>query len=201
MNAIEKLKKFKEKITIIDEGHEIRNLVDIQNHILSYKKEGEQLCVFIDGFHDIESKGSDENNRTGQLARDLKIFSRRHSIPIICTAQLRKGDGKTKKRPVKADIRHGNMIGYEATTVIMVYNDYIARHRNSDVVYYPNPDEEKHYPVIEVHVEKSKETGDTGFLYYVLYGWKAKMVELQKHEFSNYKLKVDAGFFGDKQKG
>lgn len=127
-----------------------------------------RLVVTIDSFHDITTGNYYESDKSkyDYLAQRVSDIATKYMVPIITTAELRKSSvGTHSRRPSKDDLREAAKIGYEAKSIMLVYNEVSLRGEAAQV-YYVRPQSDKKEPVLEVHFAKNKYTEFKGRLFF-----------------------------------
>ena len=174
-NAVNKIKVLSNKLNIIDQG-DGTSIEDIENKIidtLAILKTKElqtgkkiKLVVTIDSFHDLQSntlKDTKEEAVIPYIANKLRKMATTYHLPIVCTAELRKGD--IKARPNLQDVRGAIKLVFNARSVMMVYNEVSHRGEAANVYYNVQGDTKK-FPVLECHFAKNKSSAYKGRLFY-----------------------------------
>lgn len=127
-----------------------------------------KLCVFIDNFHDLNIKGKDswtDKQKYEYLASWCAGIAIKYDIPLICTAEIKKANTSTFRRPILDDIREAGKIKFQAKAIMLVYNEVHYKGENTQV-YYTRSNNPLKQPVFEVHVAKNKVSSYKGRLFF-----------------------------------
>lgn len=134
------------------------SLEGIEQHIkdiLMILPEGVRIVIAIDSFNDItvESRQfSNSDDRTAYVSKAIKSWSTTYNAVVMCTAHLRKTNGK---RPIEDDLKDTITLRYEATMVCLMYNEVGIKEENANI-YWIDEDSEMKMPVLEVKFAKNK---------------------------------------------
>lgn len=186
-NSVDRL-----KIVDQDQGKSIESIEkNIKKHY-EYLQKNEidrDLFVLIDNFHDLNSEEEnyyDDKERFANIAEKLRELAEEYDIPIWCTAELRKRSaGVVSRRPVTADIKTASKIIYESTLCLMLYNEVGVEQDNASV-FYRNPDFPGKQPILELGVDKNKQSDYKGRLYYEFVPNYALFVECEEEEIERF---------------
>ncbi len=137
---------------------DMTDIEDIEQHIKDIKMmmpEGTRVVICIDSFNDVTVRDQNFRNddeRIAYVAKTLKSWSTTYDAIVMCTAHIRKTNGK---RPTEDDLKDTIVLRYEATMVILMYNE-VGIKEESAVVYWESEETENKMPVAEVRFAKNK---------------------------------------------
>lgn len=184
--ALNNLKDISNHLVVKDASHGV-TVEYLEKVIQLYKiiaGEDKQLVVFVDSLHKIET----ETKREGQdkylyISQSLKKFATVYQMPVVSIGELKKRKESGEKARLE-DIRETVGFGYDATSVMMLYNDM---DENENTRYYFLDDNERMYPVIEVNFVKNKASDFKGKLFYKFYPEFSLFEEGTRDEMTRYR--------------
>jgi replicative DNA helicase len=139
---------------------------DIRLTKAQVEKEGRQLVVFIDNFHDIDigRDVADKNEITEGVATETHKLADQEGLVIFGTVELRKNQ---QRRPILDDINGSRKFKYKARSVILLYSE-VGVSRPNPRLYYEREDQPAgtKASVLELHFAKSKGNDFKGRLFY-----------------------------------
>lgn len=147
-----------------------------------------KIVVLVDNFHDLTTRTQaslQDNAKYEYLASACADLAIREDIVVICTAELRKANGKM--RPTPDDIRSASKIKYEAKAIILLYSDLHYRGEAAEVTYELQG---KKMPVLECHFAKNKFGSFKGREYLHLNPNCAKCDEVDKQTAKKYTSQI-----------
>ncbi|MFW6015858.1 MAG: DnaB-like helicase C-terminal domain-containing protein, partial [bacterium] len=175
------------KIVGADKAQGVENMEKIITKHKEYAdKKNKKLFVLIDNFHDLYSEEKDfydQNDKFAYIAGVLKDWTKEFSIPVWCTAEVRKLN--SFRRPVKDDLLHAGKIKYKASLILMLHNDVGLQGSNASV-YYRNKDKPGKAPVLEVKFDKNKLGSFKGTLFYEFIPEYAHFLECNEEDIERY---------------
>lgn len=184
------------KILDSNESQDIERLQEIiEEHLQAFAAEhnpDKKLVVFVDNFHDLKSRDvsfTSNNNKYEYMAEVLKEMVSMYDIPIICTAEIRKVDGK---RPSTDDIRETVKIKFESNLILLLYNEVGIKDQAAKVFYQANSEDISKRPVIEMHWAKNKISSYKGRTYYLFHPEHSYLQEVPAVDQPYYDSKVYA---------
>jgi replicative DNA helicase len=151
----------------------------IEQHIkdlIMYLPEGTRIVIAIDSFNDLTVETQKFNNsdaRNEYVAKAIKDWTVTYNAVVMCTAHLRKTNGK---RPTVDDLKDTIVLQYEANLIFMMYNEVGVKEENASV-YWLNEEDEKKMSVLEVKYAKNKFSSFKGTKFYEFIPDKAFAVE------------------------
>ncbi|WP_245628919.1 DnaB-like helicase C-terminal domain-containing protein [Alicyclobacillus shizuokensis] len=151
----------------------------IEQHIkdiLMELPEGVKLVICIDSFNDLtveSQKFSNNDARNEYVAKMLKSWTVRYNAVVMCTAHLRKTNGK---RPTVDDLKDTIRLQYEANLILLLYNEVGIKEENA-AVYWMDEEEETKMPVIECKFAKNKFSSFKGTRFYEFFPDFSFMIE------------------------
>lgn len=173
-----------------DYGWEAEKLEDIvKQYRMDLASNGSErdLCIFIDNFHDLSSEkvgvGVDQNARFEQAGGALKNIAENYNIPIICTAEYKKLEGKS--RPLISDVKQTGKTIYQAKTVMLCYNEVGVKDELAKV-FFSRDDRDTKCPIFEVHIAKNKSSEHKYRIFYEFYEDMARFEETPRHQAGHY---------------
>ncbi|WDI05084.1 MULTISPECIES: DnaB-like helicase C-terminal domain-containing protein [Paenibacillus] len=140
------------------DSNDMTSVEAIEEHIKDIKMtmpEGTRIVIAIDSFNDltVESKTfSNNDDKTAHVSKTIKGWATRFDVVVMCTAHLRKTNGK---RPIEDDLKDTITLRYEATMVCLMYNEVGIKEENAEI-YWVDEDEDLKMPVVEVKFAKNK---------------------------------------------
>lgn len=144
------------------------SLEGLEEHIkmiLMTKPEGTKIVIAIDSFNDItvESMNFTNNDAKNEhVAKTIKNWSTQYNAVVMCTAHLRKTNGR---RPTVDDLKDTITLQYEATLIVLMYNEVGVKEENAQV-YWLQEDSDQKMPVIEAKFGKNKHSSFKGTKFY-----------------------------------
>lgn len=120
------------------------------------------ILIAIDAIDDIRLKNSEDDKMT-YLASTLKRWSIDLDIIVFCSKHLKKLGAN--RRPCLDDLRDSNELVYEASAVLLVYND-VGKNKGAAKVYYEKEGEMEKQPVMELNWAKNKKSSFKGLTFY-----------------------------------
>lgn len=145
-----------------------------------------QVVVMIDNFHDLTSRDHpnyQDKQKFDYLAQRCADLAIKYDIPVICSAELRKMN--TKTRPTLDDIREAVKIKYEAKAILLCHNDVHTKGEAAEV-FFNRTDNPGKQPVFEVHVAKNKFGSYKGRMFFESYPELARMEEVDIQTAKHY---------------
>jgi replicative DNA helicase len=127
--------------------------------------EGTKIVIAIDSFNDItveSQKFSNNDARNEYVAKAIKQWSVTYNAVVMCTAHLRKTNGR---RPTVDDLKDTIRLQYEANLICLMYNEVGVREENASV-YWLSEDDEVKMPVLEMKFGKNKYGSFKGTKFY-----------------------------------
>jgi replicative DNA helicase len=144
------------------------SLEGLEQHIkdvLMTMPEGTKIVLCIDSFNDITVESinfKDNDARNEHVAKTIKSWSVTYNAIVMCTAHLRKTNGR---RPTVDDLKDTIRLQYEANLICLMYNEVGIKEENASV-YWINEDTEQKMPVLEVKFGKNKYASFKGTKFY-----------------------------------
>lgn len=146
----------------------------IKQVVSKMHERNKDLIVIIDNFHKIRSPeiNKDSRARFTYLSEEMKALCNRHDIPLIMTVELRKlnHDGP----PSPDDLKETVDLHYDCDVTFMLHSES-ERKENSDKYF---EIDNKTYPIIDIHVQKNKQSDFKGKMEFVIIPEKALYYEL-----------------------
>lgn len=149
-----------------------------------------KLVIFLDNFHDLDSSEfsfANENQKYEYISGKVKELVNVYDIPVICTAELRKTNGR---RPTVDDIRETTKIGYEANLVWLLYNEVGVKDQAAKVYYQASAESTEKRPVIECHWAKNKISSFKGHTYFLFHPEWSYLQEVSAEDQAYFDAKV-----------
>jgi replicative DNA helicase len=127
-----------------------------------------QLAIFIDNLYDVrtEEKAKDPQLNLQIVSEKLDEFCETDLVPIFCTGELKKLNGV--RRPILDDLKDTIELQYDASAVMLCYNEVQVKGERADV-YHQILGKDGKQPVLEVHVAKNKLGEHHGRMFYHMY--------------------------------
>ncbi|SFJ65567.1 replicative DNA helicase [Paenibacillus sp. UNC496MF] len=133
--------------------------------VLMTKPEGTKIVIAIDSFNDITVESINFNNndaRNEHVAKTIKSWSTQYNATVMCTAHLRKTNGR---RPTVDDLKDTITLQYEATLIVLMFNEVGVKEENAQI-YWLQEDSDAKMPVIEAKFGKNKHSSFKGTKFY-----------------------------------
>ena len=184
------------KLKLIDaeECESVEMIEDIiLDHMQSFGMENnpnKKIVIFIDNFHDLKSSEHtfpNDNQKYEYMSEKLKDLVNAYDIPVFCTAELKKVQGK---RPTVEDIRETVKVGYEANLVWLLYNEVGLKDQAAKVYYQTDSENPEKRPVLEVHFGKNKISSFKGRTYFLFHPEHSYLQEVPEADQSYFDAKV-----------
>ncbi len=137
----------------------------IKEIIMSKEQENVRIVICIDSFNDLEVESEtfrDNDMKNAYVSKKLKSWSTNYNAVVMCTAHLRKTNGK---RPMEDDLKETITLRYEATMVCLLYNEVGIKEENAQI-HWLDEDSEGKKPVLEVKFAKNKHSSYKGTKFY-----------------------------------
>ncbi|MEW6769977.1 MAG: DnaB-like helicase C-terminal domain-containing protein [Bacillota bacterium] len=163
----------------------------VREHLLALElaREGRQLVLFVDSFHDliVEKRGDlDRSQRYEVVASELERMAQVYSIPVICTAEVRKVN--SNRRLIFEDVRETIKICYKAKLIGLIHNDVDCKGENSPMFWTDKNGRIR--PVLEFHFAKNKLSSFKGRLFYRFIPEFSSVVEVTSEDNKRYLSKI-----------
>lgn len=189
MEGINRTRRILNKFKLFDASN-TTNIEDIAEEVRNIKVmfdgrgEHRKIVVLIDNFHDLTTSkypNLQDNAKYEHLASACADLAIKEDIVIVCTAELRKANGKM--RPTPDDVRSASKIKYEAKAIILLYSDLHYRGEAAEIVH---EQKGKKLPVLECHFAKNKFDSFKGRTYLHLFAESANCVEVDEATSKKY---------------
>jgi replicative DNA helicase len=118
------------------------------------------ILFVLDSLHKLTGLSGDGGREKIEFAsNELSRLTKTEGVTIICTAELRKRLNP-QQRPTIDDIKGSNQIGYDSTISILLHNTMHAnpRGKKDQAEAWIDPQDGQEKPIIQLHVDKNKET-------------------------------------------
>ena len=194
--ALQEIKQLSSRFGIRDslyngEGADIEAIEHSVKHMRMSLPEDVKICLFIDNFHDLNSKTitrtESEAKRYEYICDKLTSMANNYDMPIVCSAELKKLNGT--RRPTAEDVRESVKIAYEAKAILLCYNEVGLKGEAANV-YWDDPSREGKQPVLEVHFGKNKLSSFKGRLFYNFWPEMSRLEEVGKEGSNVHRAKI-----------
>lgn len=152
----------------------VGTLAEIERNIKAYKNQypDKNLLAVIDNFHNLHDfANQDTRIKFMNLSDMIKGLTVTYSMPIINIMELRKQE-RAEAKPNLQDIKETNDIMYDADIIMLMHQELNNIRERSDM-YWKSRDEGKNFfgedikfPINELIIAKTKESGFKGSLYF-----------------------------------
>jgi replicative DNA helicase len=171
------------------DGTSIEFIADtIQRHKVELEAAGDdrQLCIWIDGFHEIDCDGfQEENARQSYLARALDNLSQQYECPVICSAEFKKFENPNR-RPTLGDFKGAVKLVYKSKLCCLCYNEVGVKKETAKCFHVRDGIIGKQ-PILEVDFAKNKLSSFKGNLYYKFFPEMSHLEEIPMSAIGEFK--------------
>lgn len=133
-----------------------------------------KIVVMVDNFHKIRTPGikGDARSRFTHLSEEMKALSNRYDLPLLMTVELRKLNHEGPPSP--DDLKDTVDLHYDCDVAFMLHSESERKEDSTRLKIIDG----KRYPIVDVYVQKNKQSDFKGKLEFVLIPEKALYYEL-----------------------
>lgn len=146
------------------------------------------ILFILDSFNKLTGFGGNEKREQIEEASDaVAKLTKQEGVTALCTAELRKRQNP-RDRPYMDDVKGSNQIGYDSTIAVLIHNTMHSNPsgKKEQVESWTDPTDGLEKPVIQLHVNKNKETSYKG-----MFRMRARTNTSQLLEMPNQEIKDD----------
>jgi replicative DNA helicase len=192
--GLQSLKRSVDRFKLLDNrfGYTVEHIIRVaQAHKAKFEAMGldKQVVVFVDNLYDLktEERVSDPNQVLQTCSEKLDRFCESQLVPVFCTGELKKLNGT--RRPILDDLKDSIELQYEASAVMLCYNEVQIKAERAEV-YHQWAGKEGKQPVLEVHVAKNKLGEYHGRLFYNMFPGYSYLVPVNSEGAKYYTSKM-----------
>lgn len=199
----DKVESLYERLIVKDLKDNIGTTAEIKKYIESYKKSmpDKEFLVVIDNFHNLKDFPGEDNRIKFQNISDIiKGMTITYNIPIINIMELKKRE-RYDSRPNPNDIKECGDIEYDADIIMFLHQELHFAKDDTDMFWYSNNEgfdyenQRIKFPINELIIYKTKESGYKGSLFFRFRSDKATFYEIKFNQIQ--KSNNESVFYND----
>lgn len=179
-----------DRLIIKDLKDNVGTLAEIERNVKAYKEKypDKNLLAVIDNFHNLHDfANQDTRIKFMNLSDMIKGLTVTYSMPIVNIMELRKQE-RAEAKPNLQDIKETNDIMYDADIIMLIHQELNNIREKSNLYWKSKNDgkdffgEDIKFPINELIIAKTKESGFKGSLFFRFRSDKATFHEMRASE-------------------